>query len=301
MGAKAPAKAGSAGKTATKQPRKRKSPVTSGPKQDARQVAKFVSGKGTDAEIEARCAAEVDGWDKLGGSGRADMVRLMRSVTSHRNAPTLAVSQNDKGGVHVDAEPDRNLTLNVLRLAEAFGSSTDHLINERVSDLVNTQAKTGECTTQSLSAALAFIHGGQAADPVQSALLVQMTGSHAASMRALQMAAKAEWVEQAQMWGNLSVKLMNLYTRQAETLAKLQRGAEQTVRHVYVDARTQTAINCPPERLNGMQQPYEQHEGGAFGPAMLGYDPAGNGMPIPGDQGQEAVPHSRRKIDGGTG
>lgn len=286
-------KTGSADVTAAKQPRRRKASDVTEAKQSAKQAVKFVSGEGTDAEIEARCAAEVPGWDKLEASDRADMVRLMRAVTGDRSAPTINVSKNDEGGVHVETEDGRNLTLNVLRLAEALGSSTDHLINERVNELVNLQVKTGGCTTQSLSAALAFIHGGQAADPVQSALLVQMTGSHAASLRALQMAAKAEWVEQAQMWGNLSVKMMNLYARQAETLAKLQRGAEQTVRHVYVDARTQTAINCPPGQLKGLGQPHEQHDGGTFGAAMLGYDPAGDGMPIPGDPGPETVPSPR--------
>ena len=122
-----------------------------------------------------------------------------------------------------------------------------------------------------------------------------MAATHDAAMRALSMVGKADFVDQTTSFGNLSAKLLNLYARQAETLAKLQRGAEQTVRHVYVDARTQTAINCPPAQSNNEVQYYGQDEGGAFGPAMLGYNPAWNGVPVTSNQGQEPVQDTRRQ------
>jgi hypothetical protein len=107
-----------------------------------------------------------------------------------------------------------------LRLVETWGSNSDAYSNDRLGQLGSYFA--GDHAADSVSAALAFVRGAKAKDPVQSSLAVQMTATHDAAMKALRKVDKAEWVEQAQVFGNLACKLLNAYTRQAETLAKLQ-------------------------------------------------------------------------------
>lgn len=258
-------------------------------------IAYIVDGQGTDAEIAARFAKDVPGWEDWSELQQAEAVRLLRAFWKHPNAGSLTVTRDEGGAISV--APKSNPTMNVLRLTDSFASTSADLIDERISDLTNYHGKSnsGGVNERNLNASLAFIAGGGAQDTVQAALLTQMAATHDAALRALANAGKAQFLDQMNTFANIGTKLLNVYARQAETLAKLQRGAEQTVRHLYVDARTQTAINCPPGQTQMTDQSYGQHEGGAFGPAMLGNDPAGNGVPMPSDIGPDPVQDPRGK------
>ena len=84
-----------------------------------------------------------------------------------------------------------------------------------------------------------------------------------------------------------------------EALAKLHQPREQTVRHVHVNEGGQAVIadqfhHHAGGRENG-QTADQPHAQGPRGPAMLGHDAHGNGVPVPGDQGAEPVSDARRE------
>lgn len=284
-------------------------PAKAGPKQGSpgKQLAQVVSGDGTDADIEARCAAGVDGWDAMGRRAKDDTIRLMRHFWNLPVAPRMAIERNKETGVTIaGSPPDGNNTLNTLRLIEAFGSNSDAFANDRASDLIshlsasNSSGCSSEALSSALSSALAFVHGGKATDPVQSSLLVQMVATHDAALRALRMMSGADFVPQAQLFGNLATKLLNTFTRQAETLAKLQRGGEQVIRHIHIDNRGGQAVVAEQVVAGGRNAESREQALGpsAISPALLGQDPRGNVLPMPGHKVQEAVPLARGSLDG---
>ena len=92
----------------------------------------------------------------------------------------------------------------------------------------------------------------------------------------------------------LQASLVNMPRRQPR---------EQTVRHVHVNEGGQAVIadqfhHHAGGKENGQtaDQPHATATGAAgSGPAMLGHNAHGNGVPIPSDQGAEQVPDARRQ------
>lgn len=103
----------------------------------------------------------------------------------------------------------------------------------------------------------------------------------------------------AERYMRLALKAQANSRATLEALAKLHQPREQTVRHVHVNEGGQAVIadqfhHHAGGRENGQtaDQPYAQSP---RGPAMLGHDAQGNGVPVPGDQGAEQVPDARRQ------
>jgi len=112
-----------------------------------------------------------------------------------------------------------------------------------------------------------------------------------------------EYINAAERYGRLALKAQSNCRATVEALAKLHQPREQTVRHVHVNEGGQAVIadqfhNHTGGHLNAKsaEQPHAAGTGAAgCGPAMLGYDAQGNGVPISGDQGSEAMPTPRRQ------
>lgn len=282
-----------------------KKPTKAAPTGQPKKKAYIVSGKGTDDEIRARCAESVEGWDALGEGGRDDMVRLMRRFEESPSAPRLEVKKNEAGDdVGIGPPEGANVTLVALRTVEAFATTSQELADRRVTDLVNYfyAASDGNLTTELFGSGVAFVHGVGASNPVEATLAVQMAATHDMAMRLLGRVGRAQHVDQIQLFGNLANKLLNTFARQAEALAKLQRGGEQVVKHIHLDNRGGQAIVTDTVVTGGVSgrsgdQPYEQ---GALGTALLGSDPQGFGMPIASDQRSQALPPARGAVTGGA-
>jgi hypothetical protein len=272
-----------------------------------KRVAAIVSAEGTDDDIRARCAEHVDGWDRMGEADRADCVRLTRLFWS-RSTPPRFEGTTEGGMPRLDTPEGESVTLHALRMVGTMGANSADYVYDRASDLTNYFAKQDSlgATPQRISAAVAFVSGGNPADTVQSSLLVQMAATHDAAMRALANAGAAPFIEQTQMFGNLATKLLNAYARQAETLNKLQRGGEQVIKHVHIDNRHggQTVVTDTIVRGGADGQEREQpHAAIAVGAsaALLGHDAQGNGVPIPGSERQAAMQDARGDQSGRTG
>ncbi|WP_246553381.1 hypothetical protein [Sphingopyxis soli] len=112
-----------------------------------------------------------------------------------------------------------------------------------------------------------------------------------------------EYINAAERYGRLALKAQSNCRATLEALAKLHQPREQTVRHVHVNEGAQAVIADQFHHHAGGHQNEESAEQphaagtGAAGssPAMLGHDAQGNGLPIPGDQGGEAMPDARRQ------
>jgi hypothetical protein len=218
-----------------------------------------------------------------------------------RTPPRMSVSERGEGGLSIGAAEDANATLHALRQMQAMASSSEDYVNVRTAELVTSAHATlgGRASTTKLCADLAFVQGANATDTVQSTLLVQMIATHDAALKALRMVGEAKYPETAKLYGALAPKLLNAFTRQVEVLAKLQRGGEQVIKHIHIDNRHGGQAVVADTFVKGGHASEigdQSHAAAAIGAgaAMLGYDPAGNGMPVACGPGEEAMQDARR-------
>jgi hypothetical protein len=108
-----------------------------------------------------------------------------------------------------------------------------------------------------------------------------------------------QYIDAAERYMRLALKAQANCRATLEALAKLHQPREQTVKHVHVNEGGQAIvadqIHQHGGRENGKSNE-QSHATGAAGksPAMLGADPQGNGVPIPGGERPEPVPDARR-------
>lgn len=112
-----------------------------------------------------------------------------------------------------------------------------------------------------------------------------------------------DYINASERYGRLALKAQSNCRATLEALAKLHQPREQTVRHVHVNEGGQAVIADQfyhhaggHRNAESAEQPHAARTGAAgSGPAMLGHDEAGNGLPVPGNQGREAMPDARRQ------
>jgi hypothetical protein len=109
------------------------------------------------------------------------------------------------------------------------------------------------------------------------------------------------YIDAADRYMRLALKAQSNCRATLEALAKLHQPREQTVKHVHVNEGGQAIVADQFHQNTGgyengksIEQP---HATGAAGesPALLGADPQGNGVPIPGCEGESTLPHARRQ------
>jgi hypothetical protein len=126
-----------------------------------------------------------------------------------------------------------------------------------------------------------------------------MVATHELAMLMLHRSRNADYVEHVREYGNLATKLSRTFTGQLKELADWRRDGAQLVKHVHIyeggQAMVAETIQIGGQNAKTAEPPH------ALGPSMLGYDPAGNGVPIACDPGKEAVPHARGQKHGAPG
>jgi hypothetical protein len=184
------------------------------------------------------------------------------------------------------------------QLADAFGTTSQSFIDTSMSNLLTFfAAHQREVTSTEVNGALAVIDGMKPENEVEAMLLSQMVATNETAMRCLAMIGKCDMIAQTEIFGNLATKMLRTFTAQTEALAKLRRKGEQTVKvvHVYPGGQAVVAetINQGGANEKAAEQSHESNVAAAGGPALLGQDPAGNAMPMPGHARAEEVPHPR--------
>lgn len=109
-----------------------------------------------------------------------------------------------------------------------------------------------------------------------------------------------EYLGATETYARIAMKAQAQSRATLEALTKLHQPREQTVRHVHVNEGGQAVIADQFHHHAGGQENGkavdQSHATGAagIGPALLGADAFGNGMPIPSREGAETVPDARR-------
>lgn len=123
-------------------------------------------------------------------------------------------------------------------------------------------------------------------------MFTELGGRSAANM--------GQYINAAERYMRLALKAQANCRATLEALAKLHQPREQTVKHVHVNEGGQAIVadqfhQHTGGRKNGKSNE-QSHATGAAGesPALLGADPQGNGVPIPGGEGAQQVPDARR-------
>lgn len=184
-------------------------------------------------------------------------------------------------------------------IAETFGTTADDFVGANLLGLAKCTTQGGKQSLESLNASLALIGAIQPGNEMEAALATQIAATHDLAMEMLARTKNATTRDSMRDYGNLATKFQRTLAAQIKALSNWRRGGEQVVRHVHVYPGGQAVVAGTINAGGyGNERTSEQvHDQGAVGTAMLGYDPAGNGLPVSGDQGQEAMPASRREID----
>jgi hypothetical protein len=192
-------------------------------------------------------------------------------------------------------------------LQDTCGTRSDDWIHGILRGLTNAAGGAKDAdSAATLLEGLAFLHGVGPRDEVEAALAAQMFALHRASMSLAQRMGGAVFRDARHDFGNLLVKTTRTFAAQVEALAKLRSGGKQQVevKYVYVDARGgQNVIAGDTVTGGGMRdgnqtQPHVPGLAFAPGAAMWSPDPAGDGLPAAGDEGQDALLAARREEPG---
>jgi diadenosine tetraphosphate (Ap4A) HIT family hydrolase len=253
----------------------------------------------TDSEEEANriLAKNVPDWENLDKDERAELLRLIRDHRKRGAPAKVKMTRKPDGGWSIEPTGKSEM-LALLKLHETFSANSIDPVNARANELLKYLGSVGADNEAHYNAALSFIESMEPRDQAEALLLVQMYVTHDAAIRALSQLGSAEWVPTAQMYGNLATKLLRTSQGQMETLTRMRRGGEQVVRHVHVDNRGGQAVIAENVHTGGKgngKMDDQSHATGAagIGPALLGADPFGNGVPIPSCERAEAVPYAR--------
>ena len=263
----------------------------------ARKIPITLSETGTTEEAKGDLAKSILGWDKLTESEKTELAEMAMSQLRAKQPVKVTLTKKPDGGNSIGIAGDCEAQ-GLLKLQRAFGAVTMDPVNARASELLKYMASVGSDTTDRYNAALSFIESMEPQNQTEVLLLVQMYVTHDAAIRALAMLGSAEWMPQAQTFGNLATKLLRTSQGQMDTLARMRRGGEQVVRHIHVDNRGGQAVIADNVNTGGSKNAKIDKQSDATAesgirPALLGSDPFGSGVPIPCRERQETLQDAR--------
>lgn len=229
---------------------------------------------------------------------RALLAAMMRH--RERDARPAVLVETSASGTSIACPHDDEIG-HGIQIADTFGTRSGDFSNACTAWLANAAAEQGKPLSETtLNAALAMVAATAPANEMEALIAVQMFAAHDLSMDLMRRAKQASNVRAMTEYGNLATKLSRTMTAQIEALGKLRRGGEQTVRveHVHVYEGGQAVVGVIHQGGadgKSIGRGHGPDAAAAIGAALLGQDAAGHGMPVSGREGQEAVPHPRRR------
>lgn len=234
-------------------------------------------------------------------SAEAAAIDEARARAGRRRARPQVGLQRSADGATSIGNPHNDGKGWYTQIEDAFATSSSAFADACIGWLANAAAEQGKSVSeQNINAALAVIAATEPANEMEALLAVQLYATHDLSMNMMRRAKQTSDIRLMTEYGNLATKLSRTMTAQIEALGKLRRGGEQTVRveHVHVYEGGQAVVGVVHQgggngKTNG--RVHGPDAAAAIGSTLLGQDPAGHGMPVPGREGQEEVPHARRR------
>jgi hypothetical protein len=254
-------------------------------------VIELVDGS-TEEQVNAALAKSMPGWDSLVPSEQGELAQLILDQRKARQSAKVKLVTRPGGGMNIEIDGPCEAQ-GLLRMYRTFGTNTIEPVNARATELLKYLESIGAAKDGRYNAALSFIDSMEPQNQMEALLLVQMYVTHDAALRALSMLGSVDWVPQMQTFGNLATKLLRASQGQMDTLARMRRGGEQTIRHVHVDNRGGQAVIADTIQTGGQNAKTDEqsHATGSAGlsTALLGADPFGGGVPIASGEGAEAL------------
>lgn len=257
-----------------------------------------LSETGTAEEAKSDLAKSVPGWDKLSKDEQTELAEMAVAQLRARKPVKVTLTEKPDGGKSIGIAGECE-TQGLLKLQKTFAAVTIDPVNARANELLKYLGSIGADNEGRYNAALSFIESMEPQNQVEVLLLLQMYVTHDAAIRALAMLGSADWVPQAQTFGNLATKLLRTSQGQMDTLARMRRGGEQIVRHIHVDNRGGQAVIAENLNTGGAKNGKIDNQSDAtgsagIGPSLLGTDSLGSGVPIPSGERQAAMQDARR-------
>lgn len=263
-----------------------------------RTITVAIPESATPLEAKSALSECIPGWNQLGKKDQRELAEIAVAQNRQHQPVKVTLTRKPEGGKSIAVDGTSEV-LGLLKLQKTFAAVSIDPVNARASELLNYLGSVDADSASRYNAALSFIESMEPQNQAEALLLVQMYVTHDAAIRSLSMIGKTEWMPQTQTFGNLASKLLRVSQGQMEALARMRRGGEQVVRHIHVDNRGGQAVIAENVQTGGQQNGKiddQSHATGAagIGPALLGADPFGGGMPFASREGAEALPHARR-------
>jgi hypothetical protein len=263
-----------------------------------RNIPITLSESGTAEEAKADLSKSIPGWDKLSEREQTELAEMATAQLRACRPVKVKLTEKPDGGKSIGIAGDCEAQ-GLLKLQKTFSAVSMDPVNARASELLNYMGSVNTDNDGRYNAALSFIESMEPQNQAEVLLLVQMYVTHDAAVRALSQLGSAQWVPQAQTFGNLAAKLLRTSQGQMETLSRMRRGGEQVVRHIHVDNRGGQAVIAENVNTGGSKNGKIDNQSDAtgaagIGPALLGTDTFGSGVPIPSREEQAALQNARR-------
>lgn len=260
-----------------------------------------VSASGDMEETMTSMSASIPGWGNLSKDQQSELAEIAVVQMKLRQPVKVTLTDKPGGGKSIDFEGCR--THGLLKLQKTFAAVSIDPVNARANELLKYLGSVGADTDGRYNAALSFVESMDPQNQAEALLLVQMYVTHDAAIRALSQLGSAEWMPQAQTFGNLAAKLLRVSQGQMDTLARMRRGGEQVVRHIHVDNRGGQAVITENLHTGGRENGKNEDQSHALGSDGVGAalpspDPLGWGMPIPSREREAALQDARRDEPG---
>ena len=128
--------------------------------------------------------------------------------------------------------------LNKFAMLEATGTSAAPWLNHVLKQL-GPSAPLGDlqAAADEVAAGLAFIQGAEPKSEIEAALAAQMFAIHTLTLDTARRARGSETGDGRERWLNQTSKLARTFAAQAEALAKIKSGGQQTMTVQHIDAR----------------------------------------------------------------
>lgn len=278
-----------------KRPGKAKADAPKANKQPERKASVgFVIDSDDPVVVAEALAKKLPEWESLTGVRRAELVEQSMVSRARPTRAKIAVTADAQSGDTQIAPPAGEQGSFALTIYEAFATSSGDVVQTRLTEIYRHFKGRGADSADNINSALAFVGGCSPENEHQSAMATQMALLHDAAVHALRCAGSTDSMHHYEAYTNQANKLSRTFATMTEAYAKLQRGGVQTVKHVNVYEGGQAVVADTVHTGGSNVKTANPAHATSVSASMLGYDPCGNGVPIPSGDGQEAVSDARR-------
>ncbi len=224
---------------------------------------------------------------------------LVKAYTDRRkqSGPAPKVKAIHQLKEHAQIEPDHpEPVIGYAALSAAFGTVQWSFAAQQLQALVNATHGNREApvSEEVVNGALAAVNGVQAQDEVEAMLATQMVATNHIAMDLLRRSGQADYLNQANIYGNLAVKFLRTFTTQLETLQRYRGKGQQkiVVERVNVSEGGQAIVGAversgPGGGANSRseEQSHAKSDADAPDPTLRREDQAGQAMSSTGGEG----------------